>query len=350
MYEDDQKHPSGAKGKDAIPDTHDHASIFATTRIPGMGETVYVPGDGFLVSNNGFAKHARTSIYASKKQELAGPPKGHFANDTGMYFSEEEILSMAAAIQTHRRMTGAKSKKERAFEEARARKHKGYDAYDSSKSGVFSASDDYDVDRSRSTISIGLSFIGPPGLPLNGSKIMHRTAVSIDIVNPDGRLICKVMMSPEQFASALFSNKHTPCTLARYWSLSDDDVLLTERVRPPQSIAKRMEARLKHRLQYHEDLLRKLAEEIEAQAATGKPARKKQLADFAKQVRLSISNSAADSAFTVAQAREEITGIMESAALQFLGQSALDNETLLEAAGPALTMEEEEVIDLEGGE
>jgi ribosomal protein S20 len=179
---------------------------------------------------------------------------------------------------------------------------------------------------------------------LNGSKIRHRYAVNISISDPDGRRLCEVMMSPEQFASALFGNSHTPCTLSRYWSITDENVLLTERVRQPESIRKRMEKRLKHRLKEQNEALRTIIEEIQAQAESGKPARKTMLKDLATRIDRAVSHSAANAAFTVDQAREEITGIMESAAIQFLGQQSIDAETLWEAAGPALEMSDEPEI------
>ena len=347
-YNDDQIHPDRRTGRDVIPDTHDHAKDANHSRMPGCGETVYLPGDGFLVSHGGFSHRSKVAVYADKVREIraaAGDKRTKFKlPQDGTYLTEEEILGYAAAIHAHRKMTGAKSRKEKLFDEARARQHPGTDAFDDAKDGLHRHSDEFDIDKSRSTIKIGLTQIGPPGMALNGSMIHHRNAVAIDLTTPDGRHLATAMCSPEQFAAALFSNSHTPCTLTRYWSVSDEDIMLTERVRPPQSIRKRMEARLKSRLQEQTDALREVAAEMKAQAETGKPARKTLLNDLADRIDRAISHSAANAAFTVDQAREEVTGIVESAALQFLGQQALDQHALWEVAGPALGMRGEPEI------
>jgi hypothetical protein len=345
-YSDDQLHPDGKTGKDVIPDTHDHASDASHDRAPGCGESVYLPGDGFLVSHGGFSQESKASVYDKKVREIraaAGDKRTKFKlPQGGTYLSEGEILSYAAAIHAHRKMTGAKSRKEQLFDEVRARQHPGTDAFDDATSGHHRQSDEFDIDKSRSTIKIGLTQIGPPGMALNGSMVYHRNAVAIDLTTPDGRHLATAMCSPEQFAAALFGNSHTPCTMTRYWSIHDEDVMLAERVRPPQSIRKRMEARLKHRLKEQEDALHEIVEEIAAQAESGKPARKTKLLDLAERIDRAVKHSAANSAFTVDQAREEITGIVESAALQFLGQQSLDQHALWEAAGPALGMNDDE--------
>jgi hypothetical protein len=340
-YDDDQLHPDGITAADAVPDTHDHTDLDATTRGPGCGVSHYVPGDGFLISHGGFSAKCKTSVYREKVKAIRKARKDTGKRSLpqgGTYLSEEEILNYAAVIQAHRRMTGAKGRKEEQFERARARRHPGTDAEDSAKGGLHSQSDEFDIDRSRSTIRIGLTSIGPPGMPLNGSKVFHRYAVSVSFTNPDGRQLCEAMMSPEQFAAALFGNSHTPCTMSRYWSTAEDQVQLTERVRNPESIRARMEKRLKHRLAEQEKRLRKIAEEMIEQAESGKPARKTQLRDLARAINLSLEHSASNAAFTVDQAREEITSVMESAAIQFLGQRNIDAETLWAAAGTALDM------------
>ena len=95
----------------------------------------------------------------------------------------------------------------------------------------------------------------------------------------------------------------------------------------------------KHRLGEQAEALRKVADEMSAQAETKKPARKTMLNDWAERVARATEHTAANAAFTVDQAREEITGIMESAAIQFIGQSNLDPKSLYDAAGPALAMD-----------
>jgi len=340
-YDDDQVHPDGEGGGDRIPDTHDHADVVLTARQPGCGETYYIPGDGFLISHGGFSKRSKGTVYkervAAIRKERGDTEKRRLPQD-GTYLSEAEILEYAATIHTHRKMTKNKGAKERIFEDARSKLHPGTDAVDSSKDGFHRESDAYDIDKSRSTLFVGLSSVGPRGMLLNGSKVYHRSVVTITVCGPDGRRICEAMMSPEQFASALFGNSHTPCTLSRYWSLSEDSVLLAERVREPVSIRKRMEKRLKHRLKEQADALRKVAAEMVAQADSGKPARKTLLHDFAERVARATEYTASNVAFTIDQAQEEISGIMESAAIQFLGQQALDQQTLWDAAGPALGM------------
>lgn len=343
-YDEDQRHPNGLTGADVIPDTHDNTDIDLAISGPCHGATHYIPGDGFLVSHGGFSRESKGTTYDKKKKEIQakqGEPRLGRMHDQGTYLSEAEILEYAAAIHTHRRMTGARGNKEVFFERARAKQHEGTDAVDSAKDGFHSQSDAFDIDKSRSTIHVGMTSIGPPGMALNGSKVYHQYAVSITLTSPDGRQLCTVMMSPEQFAMALVGNSHVPCTMVNYWSASEDSVMLCERVRPPESIRKRMEKRLKHRLSEQTEALVEVAQEMFAKADSGKPARKTQLNEFAERVMRAVEHSASNAAFTVDQAREEITSIMESAAIQFLGHQTLDAKTLYEAAGPALSMDDD---------
>ena len=351
-YDDDQQHPSGITGKDVIPDTHANTDIGLTQRGPGHGDTHYIPGDGFLISHGGFSKKSKGSIYDEKKQEiLATRPKSQFGkalHDQGTYLSESEILEYAATIQAHRAMTSAVDRKEAAFAQARERLHAGTDAVDSAKDGFHKQSDEFDIDKSRSTVFIGITSSGPPGIALNGSKVYHHNMVSLTVTGPDGRRICDVRMSLEQFASALVSNTHVPCTLSRYWSVSDDNVLLTERVRRPVSIRKRMAARIEGRLQEQDDKIHEIVRELRERADSGKSMSKTMLQDIAKRLSWAAGHSTSNVAFTVGQAQEEITGIMESAALQFIGQQTINPRALWEAAGPALDMSPDETPLLPG--
>jgi hypothetical protein len=347
-YTPDQVHPSGKTGAQAVPDTHDHAADPRVKRDPGCGETVYLPGDGFLVSHGGFSTKMKTTVYDTKVREIRekhGKVKKKYSlPQGGSFHSEGEILSMAATIHAYRKMTKSKGKKEKVFDEARARLHLGTDAIDDASTGYHSQSDTFDIDKSRSTIRIGITECGPPGVALNGSKVYHRRAVSVELSTPDGRQLAVAMCSPEQFASALFGNSATPCTMTRYWSVSDEDVMLKERVRPPVSIRKRMAKRLKHRLKEQEDALHAIVAELAEQAESGKPARKTQLRALAERIGRAVEHSASNSAFTVGQAQEEVTGIVEAAALQFLGQQSLEPHALWEAAGPALGYSEDGVL------
>lgn len=343
-YDDDQLHPDGTTGADVIPDTHDHTDVALTTRGPGCGETHYIPGDGFLISHGGFSNRSKASVYDDKVKQIRkarGDTAKRRLPQGGTYLSEGEILGYAAAIHAHRRMTGAKSVKEQIFEEAKARAHPGTDAVDGAKDGIHTQSDSFNLDRSRSTIFIGLAQCGGGGMLLNGSKVRHSNIVNIVVCGPDGRRICEVIASPEQFAAALFGNSHTPCTLNSYMSLTDDSVRLTERVRPPVSIRKRMAKRLKHRLGEQADALRKVAQEMEDQAASGKPARKTMLRDFAERVGRATEYTEANAAFTIQQAQEEISATVEAAGIQFIGQQTLDPKALWAAAGPALGLDDE---------
>ena len=76
---------------------------------------------------------------------------------------------------------------------------------------------------------------------------------------------------------------------------------------------------------------------------------RRDMRDLAKRVARAVEHSAANAAFTVDQAREEVTGIMESAAIQFMGQRNIDAETLWAAAGPALNMNDDVPKLTDGG-
>jgi len=329
----------------AVPDTHDNTDLAIAARGPGHGASHYIPGDGFLVSNGGFSFKSKGTIYKEKRDAIQAKAPSAFGRmpDEGTYLSEEEVLEFAAAIKAHRKMTGAKSEKDAWFEEVRAKCHPGTDAIDSAKDGLHSQSDEFSVDRSRSTLRIGITTAGGPrgGVALNGSKVLHSSFVALDVTGPDGRRLCRVEMSPEQFAAALFGNSHTPCTLNSYWSLTDDSVRLRERVRPPSSIRKRMEKRLKHRLSEQAEALKEVANEMYTRAATGKAAGKTLQREWAEKIARACEYSSANSAFTIQQAHEEISSVMESAAIQFLAQQGIASEQLWGIAGPALGMDDD---------
>lgn len=342
-YDDDQIHPDGISARDVPQDTLRNADLDLTTRGPAHGETHYAPGDGFLISNGGFSSESKARVYAKKVKEInkaRGRTKGKKLPDSGTFLSEEEILTCAAAINAYRAATGTRSHAEEEYQKTKDETHEDSDAVDSSRDGFHSIGEEYEIDKSRSNVWIGAC--QGQGVALNGSKILHSRVVKIEVHGPDGRTLVEVLMSPEQFASALFSNSHTPATITRYWSLSDDQVMLTERVRKPASIQERMDARLAGRLEEQEQALYDIAEELKQQADQNKTLRKRALWAYAGRIRQAIEQARSNAAFTVEQAREEISSIMEAAAIQFCGQQ-IDARTLFEIAGRAmLTADQEE--------
>lgn len=168
------------------------------------------------------------------------------------------------------------------------------------------------------------------GQYLNGSTVKHHNFVSIGLITPDGRHYGDIHMTFDQFAAALVSNSHIPCTWSSFWSVEPNNVQLQEVVKVPASIPERMEQRLNNRLDEFRGRVDALADKIQARVDAGKAMPKTELAELLHDIAVLKSHFDSNRDFTVEQAHEEVTSIVEQAAISVAFQHNLSPRQVIE--------------------
>ena len=227
------------------------------------------------------------------------------------FIPEGEIIGMADEANAHRKLVEAR---DRFLSDLRDRKerHDGFDAKDSGKSGMHSGSDDHKIDRSESTVHLGIM---RGDTWLNASQVKHSSCVAMRVHGPDGRQLCAVQMSFDQFAAFLTSQGQTPCTVTEYWSINDQNVRLHERVRPVDTVGERLGRRIGARVdEQFKDIL-DVAEQLTKAAEAGKPVNKTLATKLAGDLVRAASHTRENLIFAADQAQEEVASIVEQAAV-----------------------------------
>ena len=197
--------------------------------------------------------------------------------------------------------------------------------------GSFNRADHFDVDASRSSIIITTP--SSNGKVLNGTTHRHHHWIHIEITAPDGRRIVEVSLSFDQFARALTTNTHVPCTLDAYWAHANDSVLLTERVRPPVSIRGRMERRLRDLLTEVSEQLRGAGEGAHQRLQDGKAPTKVQAQRLVDAIPDALERLRESADFIVGQGMEEAADGIERCLTQVLATNAGANPELGQILG-----------------
>lgn len=260
----------------------------------------YYPGKGFIYSDHRAHDWRRAA-------EKAGIPDG----SQSRFIPEGEVIGMARDAAAHRAL---KSAREVFLEgvDRRAARHPGYDTTDAGKDSMHNVSDDHHIDRSESTVH--LSMVSGDQW-LNGSQVRHRNCIGMQVNGPDGRTLCRVYMSFDQFAAFLTSNGYVPCTVADYWSTNESNVRLHERVRPVDTVGERLGRRIAKRIEEQFENILGIAKKLEDAAAAGKPVNKTLSAEMAVQLRRAADYTCQNLTFAADQAQEEVAGIVEQAAV-----------------------------------
>lgn len=290
------RHPDGKTGRDVPPDSSLNS---ATESDWGHDHDLeYHPGLGFTWSSH----RAQDWEYSAAAKKLPEAKRSRF-------IPEQVVLGMVDEVRIRRGMEKSKARFLARELERAEEQHPGFDTVDQSKTctGLHRVSDDGHIDRSRSTIHMGIT---SGKAWLNGSAVQHTRYIHIEVTGPDGRELVDINMTMEQFASFLVSQGQTPCTLSSYWSVNDENIRLRERVRPPQTAQDRLRKRIQHRV----DEQVAHAKEVLAALSTGKPLSPTKQAQLAGDIRRVVDHITENAAFTLHQAEEEVAGIVESAA------------------------------------
>jgi len=308
---------------DYEPDTTNHARISIVGSYGDSRDELYVPGDGIYFSKNAVHDMERQMHDRAKEHK-------EIHHCYRQFLSEEAIEEYYHIIQAQKAMT-------KAAEDSREKQRKEYEAscYDGTdtinplaqkKAIPNRKQNEFSIDRSKSTIS--LSIVAGSSW-LNGSAVKHNHTVHISITSPDGREICDVMMTFDQFASFLVSNTTTPCTLWRYWSVNDKCVWLSEIVKPPENINDRMEQRLRDRLEEMKTQMETIQSDLNKHILEGKAMNKTKLSELQKQLRWFMEAFDSNRNFTIQQAQEEVSSIVEQAACEIAWQHRLNQNEIL---------------------
>ncbi len=302
-------------------DTNAHASTIHVGQFGHKSDQLMVIGEGVYLSRH--AVHEMERSFAKQNEAHGGEryeDKYH-----KMLIPERQIESWHREIQKNKEMTAAR---DRHREEYQKGCYPGTDAEDPTKKTgpLKDGANSFSLDRSQSTISLSMA---SGNRYLNGSSVMHQNYVNLSVHSPDGRELVEVAMTFDQFASFLCSNMATSCTVDTYWSVTDDCLRLQEVVKEPDSIHERMAQRLNNRLDGMRERIATLQRELDEQAASGKAMSKTKVQEVSRQLEIFSSHFDSNRDFTVLQAKEEVSSIVEQAAATIAWNHKLSNEELL---------------------
>ena len=152
------------------------------------------------------------------------------------------------------------------------------------------------------------------GTWLNGCLQPQHYFVSMDIHDPDHKLVARVSLSYEQAAKMMLYNGDVECTLTQYRDTSGK--LVSEEVEPPKTVHQRMKERLSETqeslLKRVEDVRRDLYEMVNGDAKRNKG----KIEELLESVKVIQSHLKANESFVVQQAEEELCEMQSNAAGQ----------------------------------
>jgi len=151
-----------------------------------------------------------------------------------------------------------------------------------------------------------LGTVSSNGTYINGSILPQRSFISLRIDDPDGKMVCDVVMTHEQLARLLTGNTYVDVTLQNY--RTSDGSLVSEYVPEPLRVDERVKGRLGSRFDLALERLQVIENTINGSKALSAKAKD----DLTRQIRVVEGNLKADISFTVTQALEEVTDVTES--------------------------------------
>jgi hypothetical protein len=306
-------------------DTLLHASPWHTGKHGDKADRLHVPGEGFYLS-----KHAKYDLErdAATMAKAHGDNRSTFDLYHQLFISEDQIEAWWRQIEVQRKLQQHADERVAAQKAYEATCYPGTDTEDPTKctNKIHDKRNEFDLDRSRSAASLTIC---SGHRYLNGSAVPHQHYVRMSFDSPDGRDLLTVCMTFDQFASFLVSHSSTPCTYDDYWSLNDNCVRLTEVVKEPESINSRMSQRLNDRLDEMRKQVTDLQRQLDEQIASGKAMSKTRLAEIRKALDVFTSHFDSNRDFTIRQAQEEVSSIVEQAAATIAWQHRLSPEELI---------------------
>lgn len=323
------------KNSEEVPqDSSKHAKPWSIGKYGESGDILLVPGVGVCLSRSA------VNDYESEARRIAakhGIDKFHPYHQ--IVICEDDIRKWVATFDKNRSMEQVAEAKRSQVHDHEQHCYPGTDTQDpkldSSKYKIHKNRNQYDLDKSESTIGI---HVASGNRYLNGSMVKHHHYVRIEFNTPDGRRYGEVCLTFDQFASALVSNSSTPCTWDNYWGIEKDSILLREVVHKPQSIDERMAERLNDRLNSINERFDALQAKLDEKIESGKAMSKTNLAEVRRELDLLRSALQENRNFTVEQSREEVTSIVEQAAISIALSNNLSAEEIISNAhmGPLL--------------
>lgn len=242
--------------------------------------------------------------------------------------SEERLRQWVETLDKHSNMQAEEAKSQAHDHERFC--YPGTDTQDptkqDSKYRVNRHRNNYDLDKSESTIRIG---VRSGDRHLNGSMVRHQHYIGMEFTTPDGRVYGDISMTFDQFAAALVSNTSTPCTWDDYWGIEQNSIRLKEVVHPPQSIDERMVERLQNRFADIDARFDALKAKLDEKIESGKAMSKTSLVELNRELNLLRSALSANRDFTIEQSREEVTSIVEQAAISVAHNHNLSAEEVV---------------------
>jgi hypothetical protein len=170
-----------------------------------------------------------------------------------------------------------------------------------------------------------LSRVSSNGTYLNDCLQAQHYYLSLEIDDPQGKILCRMSMSYDQFVQILTDACNTTVTLERYRDCEGN--LIVEEVKKPESVRDRMIDRMG---EVHESLsnrIKDLRKDLYEALNEGK-AGKKTLEQLLHSARVIEDNFESNAVFTVQQASEEIKSMQECAKSQlaiFLSEHGVNN-------------------------
>lgn len=152
--------------------------------------------------------------------------------------------------------------------------------------------------------------------------------LSLELEDPDGKILCRMAMSYDQFVQLLVDSSNVTVTLERYRSTTGD--LVEEKIEPPQSTHDRMLDRMGETLS---SLMKRLEDTRKDvyEMVNGEKPNKKRLTQLLQDIEIINSHLQSNTSFVVTQASEELNSLTENAKSQlslFLTSKGVDTSKL----------------------
>jgi len=167
--------------------------------------------------------------------------------------------------------------------------------------------------KEKSKSSVLMSLTSSSGSWLNGCLQPQHYFVSLEINDPNDKIVARVALSFEQAARMLLYNGTVECTLERYRDSNGN--LVTEDVERPETVHERMKNRLN---ETHNSLAKRLEDvrrDVYEMLNSGKVG-KSNLSELLNEIETIQSHYASNENFVVQQAEEELGSIQNNAAGQ----------------------------------
>lgn len=162
---------------------------------------------------------------------------------------------------------------------------------------------------------IGLFISSSTGTWLNGALCPQHNYIHLQIDDPEGKRLCEIAMTFDQFTHMLVSNMSTLCTLLHY--RDKDGEYKEEKVEPVESVSKRMTKRMG---KVHEELSNRvndLYQDVYEMVNSGK-AGKTKLKELLQEIKCFKDSFISNQNFTLQQGQEELDDMQNNMRSQLM--------------------------------